>query len=127
VKQLPTVSRKVFVQPLGRPAQSVTQKGFIMIRMPLSSLVGRTLIAAAISIAVSIDTSQVIPLNLDFNGSWLPAWSAVGPALGVLADKFMALVGNSSLGLGVNLARVAQVDLSYWHGVFRPSGSWPQA
>jgi hypothetical protein len=92
-----------------------------MNRIQLPTAVGRTIVAAAISLAVNIGTAHAITFTENFNSGLLPGWSTTGNILGI-GDRFVSLVGNQNLSFTFSLADPSLVDFSFWYGAFRPIG-----
>jgi hypothetical protein len=89
-----------------------------MHRIQLPTLVGRTIVAAAISFVVNIGTAHAVTITQNFDSGLPPTWSTTGIILGV-ADSYVALLGNQDLRFTFNLADPSLVDFSFWYGGFR--------
>jgi hypothetical protein len=90
-----------------------------MNRIQLPTAVGRTIVAAAISIAVNIGTAHAAVFTQDFDGSLAPGWTTTGVVEGT-SDKYIHLLGSEALSFNFMLLSDSLVDFSFWYGGFVP-------
>jgi hypothetical protein len=90
-----------------------------MHRIQLPTLIGRTIVAAAVSFVVNIGTAHAVTITENFDSGFLSGWSTTGSFLGG-ADKYAELTGNKTLTFGFYLSNAALVNFSFWYSAFLP-------